>query len=92
MKGQRRSKPLPVDQSHTQAPTSASAAGSSVMGKVIEFKARKLVRNSKPMPERGMAGKAIEFRRQKSVDNSQNAGNRKADEAIAQAMFFWSFC
>jgi hypothetical protein len=61
------------------------------MGKVLEFNARKLVRKGKPMREQGMTGKVIEFRKQKSVNNSENAETRKPDEAIAQALFLWSF-
>jgi hypothetical protein len=61
------------------------------MGKVLKFNPRKVVRKGKPIPERGMTGKLIEFRKPTSVNNSENAGTRKPDEAIAQALFFWSF-
>jgi hypothetical protein len=63
----------------------------SYMGKVLRFKARKRVRKGKPIPEREIAGKVIEFHKPKSIHDSENAGARKSDEAIAQAMFFWSF-
>jgi hypothetical protein len=61
-----------------------------LMGKVLEFDARRLVRKDRPMPERGMAGKLIEFYKPKSLSHSRNAETRKPDEAIAEAMFFWS--
>jgi hypothetical protein len=61
------------------------------MGKVLKFKARKLVRKGKPIPGRGIAGKVLEFHKPKPINDSENTGARKSDEAIAQAMFFWSF-
>jgi hypothetical protein len=61
------------------------------MGKVLKFKARKRVRKGKPILGRRIPGKVIEFYKPKPIDHSKNAGARKSDEAIAQAMFFWSF-
>jgi hypothetical protein len=61
-----------------------------VMGKVLEFDARKLVRKDNPTPEREVTGKMIEFPKQKTVNNSKDGETRKRNEAIAQALFFCS--
>jgi hypothetical protein len=84
--------PASVVQTRRNVGDKVTAEGFNVMGKVLEFNARKLVRKGKPMPERGMTGKVIEFRKPKSVNNSENAEFRKPDEAIPQALSFWSFC
>jgi hypothetical protein len=62
-----------------------------VMGRVVEFRARKLVRKGKADVKKEEDRKVIEFRKQESANNSQNAGTKKPDEAIPQALFFWSF-
>jgi hypothetical protein len=69
----------------------ATDEGFAVMGKVLKFNARKLVRKGRLMSEREMPGKVIDFRKQKPVNNSESAETSKPDQAIAQALFFWSF-
>jgi hypothetical protein len=68
------------------------AAGVNAMGKLLELNDRKLVRKGNQMPKGQTRGKVIEFRKQTSVNSSRNAETRRPDNAMAQALFFWSVC
>jgi hypothetical protein len=62
-----------------------------VMGKILEFDARRLGRKGKPISERAMTKKVTKFRKQKSADNSERVETRKFDPATAAALLFGCF-
>jgi hypothetical protein len=61
-------------------------------GNYSNFNDRKLVRKSNQMPKGQTRGKVIEFRKQTSANSSRNAETKRPDNAMAQALFFWSVC